>query len=70
MCRLIDWPSKRRNLDQDNACAPVLLPYRGLFLEQLFKQEPLKREGMVYNEKEEKRSMYFWQTKTCRNESL
>ena len=51
---------KRRNLDQDNACAPVLLPYRGFFPEQLLKQEPLQRDGIVYTEKEKKRSMVLY----------
>jgi hypothetical protein len=59
-CESIDWGLKRRNLDQDNACAPVLLPYWGFFLEQLLKQEPLQRDGMVVNEKEKKRSMMLY----------
>ena len=59
MCRLIDWRSKQRNLYQDNACAPVLLPYRGLFLEQLLKQYLPQRNGSVYNEKEKKHRYVF-----------
>ena len=39
------------------ADAPVLLPDGGFFLEQLLRQEPLQRDGMVYNEKGKKRSM-------------
>jgi hypothetical protein len=47
---------KRRNPDQGNACAPVLLPDWGFFLEQLRKQEPLQRDGMVFNKKGKERS--------------
>ena len=59
MCRLIDWPSKLRNLDQDNACAAVLLSYRGFFLEQLLKKYLPKRDGTAYDDEEKKRSMYL-----------
>ena len=51
--------SRNGVLDQDNACAPVLLPCRDFSLEQLLRQYLPWRDGTVYNGKEKKRGTYL-----------